>query len=121
MKYSESVIVELDEFIDEMTDDPSVFWMHCSVHHVALLFGVHRDTIYDWRNNYPRFSDTIKRWETKRNALFLQLKKKDSAWIFIAKNWLDMRDTQHIDQKTEFKPIQVIINDNGNAPKDNPA
>ena len=120
MKYSESVIVELDEFIDEMTDDPSVFWKHCSVWHVALLLDVSRETIYAWREKYPRFSDTIKKWEVKRNALYLQLKKKDSAWIFIAKNWLEMRDTQHIDQKTEFKPIQVIINDNGNAPKDNP-
>ena len=26
-----------------------------------------------------------------------------------------------IDEKGEFKPIQVIINDNGNVPKDNPA
>lgn len=117
MKYSESLIVELDEFIDEMTAEPSNFWKHCSVWHVALLLGVHRDTIYDWREKYPRFSDTIKRWEIKRNALFLELKKKDSAWIFIAKNWLAMTDKQEIEHSgDQFKPIQVIVSDNGNNP-----
>ena len=121
MKYEhERTVAILNRFIDEMTADPSNFWEHCSVWHVALLLDVHRDTIYDWRDKHPDFSDTLKRWETKRNALYLQLKKKDSAWIFIAKNWLAMTDLQKIEHSgDQFKPIQVIINDNGNAPIDN--
>ncbi|NIQ17325.1 MAG: hypothetical protein GTN43_00720 [Candidatus Aenigmarchaeota archaeon] len=111
MKYSEDILTKLKDFMDEMDSTPSSFWKHCSVHHIADLLGVHRDTIYDWEENHPEFSDTIKKWRERRNALFLELKQKNAAWIFLAKNWLGMRDKQEVEHSGELKPLKVIVSD----------
>jgi len=104
MKYEgETTIQKVKDFTWEMSSVTTTFWKHCSIHHIACLLGVTRSTIYEWMKKYPDFSDTIKRWEDKRNALFLELPKKDGAWIFIAKNWLDMRDNQAIEHGGEIK------------------
>jgi len=107
-KFNEEVIKKLEKFIAEM--DVSNFWKHCSVHHIACLLGVHRDTIYEWRKQYWEFSVTLKKWEEKRNALFLELKRKDGAWIFLAKNWLGMSDKQEMEHSGDLRiKIERII------------
>ena len=114
MKYSEETIPKLEKFIGEMSVlTPQDFWSHCSVHHIATLLDISRETVYAWQKKYPEFSDTIKRWEEKRNALFFQLGRKDGAWIFLAKNWLGMTDKQEIEHSGEFQPLKVIVSDNG--------
>ena len=114
MKYSEETIPKLEKFIGEMSVlTPQDFWSHCSVHHLATLLDISRETVYAWQKKYPEFSDTIKRWEEKRNALFFQLNRKDGAWIFLAKNWLGMTDKQEIEHSGEFQPLKVIVSDNG--------
>ena len=114
MKYQgDETIKKVADFTAEMTADPSDFWKHCSVHHIACLLDVHRDTIYEWQRSHPEFSDAIKRWEEKRNALFLELKLKNGAWIFLAKNWLEMTDRQEIEHggslKTDNKLIVEVV------------
>lgn len=97
MKYSASAITKLDKFtieLDESAD--SDFWKHCSVHHVARLLGVCKDTVYEWAKTHEDFSDSLKKWQTIRDAKFLELRNKNGAWIFLAKNWLEMRDDQHV-------------------------
>jgi len=98
MKYKgEETIKEITKFIHEMLIlglSDAEFWKYCSIHHIATRLDVHRDTIYDWMKKYPEVSDAIKRWEELRNSKFLELRKKDGAWIFLAKNWLGMRDQQ---------------------------
>jgi len=101
MKYNDDIIEALDAFLVEMTKQN--FWQHCSVHHIAVLLGVHRDTIYEWKKSHSEFSDTIKEWEEKRNALFLELTNKQGAWIFLAKNWLGMSDNQTIEHSGGIK------------------
>ena len=98
MKYKgQETISALEVFIDEMIPTPVNFWKHCSVYHIACLLNVSRETVYAWRDKYPEFSDTIKEWESKRNALFLELNNKNGAWIFLAKNWLGMSDKQEME------------------------
>jgi len=109
MKYNPDFIKKIEKFTKELTSDSSNFWKHCSIHHIACLLGVHRDTIYEWQKKFPEFSDTIKKWEEKRNACFLELRQKNASWIFLAKNWLGMSDKQEVQQTTEFKPLKVII------------
>jgi hypothetical protein len=94
MKYNLELIPKLEAFIAEM--DESNFWKHCSIHHIACLLDVHRTTIWRWSEDEDKaeFATLIKKWEEKRNALFLEIKRKDVAWIFLAKNWLEMRDRQ---------------------------
>lgn len=102
MKYQGDETIKLvEDFTSEMTAEPSNFWKHCSIHHIACLLGTHRDTIYDWEKKHDGFSDTIKSWRERRNALFLELKAKHAAWIFLAKNWLGMTDKQNVEQSGE--------------------
>ena len=117
MKYSKEVIPKLEKFIGEMSrgTTPTEFWKHSSVHHIAELLDVSRETIYAWKNKYPEFSDTIKKWEEIRNARFLELTRKDGAWIFVAKNWLGMTDKQEIEHIGESKPLKIIVSDDGNG------
>jgi len=118
MKYSPECIKKLEAFTAEMTSESTNFWQHSSIHHIACLLSVHRDTIYAWKKDHPEFSDTIKRWEEKRNAMFLELRQKSSAWIFLAKNWLEMTDEQSIKHSGELKTdnkltIEVVsVSDN---------
>lgn len=103
MKYeAEKTVKKVEVFISEMTAIPDIFWKHCSIHHIAVLLDVHRDTVYDWKEKFPEFSDIIKKWQSTRDALFLQLKNKNSAWIFLAKNWLGMTDKQDVSQSGDI-------------------
>ena len=97
------------------------FFSFCSVDHIAEAFGVCRDTIYEWRAQHSAFDAAMKRWETKRNALFHHLAalKKDVApavWIFLAKNWLGMTDRQdlmHSGQIDNKLIVEVVHTDDG--------
>lgn len=113
MKYSEEMIQKVGAFTREMTAEPTNFWKHSSIHHIAVLLDVSRETIYAWQKKHPEFSDTIKKWEETRNALFLELRVKQGAWIFLAKNWLGMTDKQEVEHSGEFTPLTVIVSDNG--------
>jgi len=109
MKFQNSFFKKIEAFMAEM--DESNFWKHCSIHHIACLLGVHRTTVWRWvkdgeeagDTNKNKFATLIKKWEEKRNALFLELKRKDSAWIFLAKNWLEMSDRQEVKHSGEVK------------------
>lgn len=104
---------KIKKFTEEMTPEPANFWKHCSVHHIACLLGKCRKTIYNLQDKSEEFLHAIKKWEEKRNALFLELKMKNGAWIFLAKNWLEMSDRQEIEHRGEIKALEVIINTNG--------
>ena len=89
------------------------FFSFCGVEQIAEALGVHRDTIYEWRNKHDEFSDAIKKWETKRNALFYKLaispQVKDAKWIFLAKNWLGMTDKQELEHKGGVKTDNKLV------------
>ena len=114
MKYQgDETVKKVADFTAEMTAEASNFWKHCSIHHIACLLDVTRETIYEWEKSHPEFSDTIKKWREKRNALFLELKLKNGAWIFLAKNWLEMTDKQEVgltgSLKTDNKLIVEVV------------
>jgi len=92
---------------------PQNFAHYCSVYHLAVLLGVHIDTIYEWQKQHPEFSDAIKRWETKRNATAFEFRGwSDARWIFCMKNWTGMTDKHDIDMPREFTiKVKRIITD----------
>ena len=47
--------------------------------------------------------------EERRNALFLELKQKQAAWIFLAKNWLEMSDKQELEHKGGVKTDNTLV------------
>jgi len=105
----QEAIKKIEVFTGGMTAEPSNFWRHSSIHHIAVLLGVCRKTIYNLQENHGAFLHTIKRWEERRNALFLELKNKQGAWIFLAKNWLGMSDNQTIEHSGGIKAGGEIV------------
>lgn len=103
-KYNKETVPKLQKFIKKMT--VTNFWSHCGKSSVAFYLDVTRETIYDWERKFPEFSDAIKKWEIKRDMLFLQIKSKQGAWIFLAKNWLGMTDKMEHEVIT---PITIIV------------
>lgn len=101
-KYKEEETIKaVESIIEQMTAKD--FFSFCGIEHIALALGVCRKTLYNWMDDYPEFLHTIKRWETKRNALFYSLgaskQVSPAVWIFLAKNWLGMSDRQEVDNK----------------------
>jgi len=92
---------------------------------LAFFWKVDEDTITNWKAKYPAFSDALKKGEADRNvtllsAMFRNATEKDSPalQIFLAKNWLGMKD------QTEFIPsqdfpmrIQIVPATNGPGKK----
>lgn len=92
---------------------------------LAFFWKVDEDTITNWKAKYPAFSDALKKGEVDRNitllsAMFRNATEKDSPalQIFLAKNWLGMKD------QTEFIPsqdfpmrIEIVPAKNGGAKK----
>lgn len=107
----EETVKAVQSLIDTMTMEQ--FFKCCGIEHIALAIGITRETVYEWCKEYPDFSDTIKRFVTKRNALFLSLcaspQIKDARWIFLAKNWLGMTDKQEVEHTGDFLPLKVIV------------
>lgn len=85
----------LDAFAKGMT--ALNFNQRCTKPHIAVFFGVCEDTIFEWAKQYPEFSEALKRWETRRDALAFEVRGwSDARWIFCMKNWTDMKDRQDV-------------------------
>ena len=76
-----------------------------SISTVALKLEVHRDTIYEWKEKHPEFSDAIKRgvaasqgwWEEQGRQHLQNPKFNSTLWFMNIKNrfyqeWRDKRD-----------------------------
>lgn len=93
----------LDAITESMTEDN--FWEFCAIEHIARALEIHRDTMFEWRKTHPAFEEAMERWEQRRNGIFYGFcgpGKKElnpGKWIFIAKNWLGMKDQQFIESK----------------------
>lgn len=100
------------ETVDGIIADMSLetFFLWCGVENVAHLLAVCRDTIYEWRSKHIEFDAVMKRWETKRNALFytLSLRLAPGVWIFLAKNWLGLKDRFDIEGAMTSEVYQYI-------------
>lgn len=66
---------------------------------MAKFWGVSEDSITRWKKRYPEFAEALKRGEANRNITLLRAMMKNAIergnttmQIFLAKNWLGMRD-----------------------------
>lgn len=85
--------------INRIRHTPQDFLQLCGMEQLADALEVSRDTLYVWAKEHPEFSDALKSWLTARNACLYRLAKTlpPAIWIFMAKNWLGMRDKQTIE------------------------
>ena len=94
----------LDKITESMTKEN--FFEFCAVDQIAQALKIHRNTVGEWRTTHPEFEDAMERWEQRRNGLFYEFmdptrskKLLPGEWIFIAKNWLGLKDQQFIESR----------------------
>lgn len=94
-----ATVARVEAIAEGLRNDPKNFDGACGMEQLADRLGVHRDTLLEWGRVHPDFSGVLKTWLTARNAAFYrQMRTMPPAiWIFLAKNWLGMRDKQTIE------------------------
>lgn len=109
-KYTPELQAKFDRLVDEWDfegtyTDPrdgkqkpktNNFWQLWYVDQLIYKLGLVRDTFYRYCKLHPAFSDTKKRWETKRNfgltTVVPFFAKNPTMWIWLSKNCLKMSE-----------------------------
>lgn len=107
-KGEESIRI-VEEITDRMTFKD--FFSTCGLEHLAAALGTHREILWEWRKKYRDLDNAVKKWESKRNSLFygLSMRMQPGVWVFLAKNWLGMKDTQEHTIGGGSKPVKIRI------------
>jgi hypothetical protein len=92
-----------------------------TVDQIALVLGIHKATLFDKQNEYPDFSDAIKRGRGKgianvTNALYEKatVDKDNTAMIFYLKNragWVDKQEVQSTVEQRHVIDLTGIPNE----------
>lgn len=88
-----------------------------SIESFAGVVGVHKDTIYEWKEVHPEFSDALKQGEAQ-SLLFWELLGIDgangkipnfsaSSFIFNMKNRFDWKDKKEIKSETKVTEFKI--------------
>jgi hypothetical protein len=84
---------------------------------MAWYWGIDADTVTRWKDSHPTFADAIKKGESsKRISLLTSMfrsamakKPVPSIQIFLAKNWLGMKDISDLGINPGDVPFKVTI------------
>lgn len=82
---------------------------------MAYFWAVSEDSITRWKEEHPDFAEALKKGEADRDIELLDAmrdlamrKKSPAMLIFLAKNWLGMKDV--VDQQLSTdKPLRIEI------------
>lgn len=82
---------------------------------MAFFWSVSEDSITRWKEAHPEFADALKKGEADRKIALLDAmrnaafeKKNPAMLIFLAKNWLGMKDVIETPLSTD-KPLRIEI------------
>lgn len=91
----------------------------CTKDSLCYELGIHKTTMYEYeageREGYDallskQFSNSIKKWEMKRNALHLKMRPffshAETTWIFLGKNFNQFTDTVQLN-KNETHTLNI--------------
>lgn len=95
-----------------LRDKPESFLSCCIQAQIADMLDIAESTLYEWVRQYPEFSESLKRWETARNATLPKLAKTlpPAIWIFKAKNMLGWTDKQSVEVGgPDGSPVRVNL------------
>jgi hypothetical protein len=83
---------------------------------MAAFWGISEDSITRWKDEHPAFAEALKKGEAARNIKLLQAmftnateKMQPALQIFLAKNWLGMKDVTDLALGSGEFPIKVMI------------
>lgn len=80
-----------------------------SVEGLALVLGVNRDTIYEWKRQYKEFSDALEILNLKQTKLLINAGLLNKVNIAIAKLLLSKQGyTEKQELEIERKPLIVL-------------
>ena len=96
---------------------------------MAHFWGVSEDSVTRWKTRFAAFADALKKGEAKKHKALLQSMfrnaiefRNPALQIFLAKNWLGMRDVQEQNLSTaqpiKIKIIPAATKDSGNGGDD---
>jgi hypothetical protein len=112
-------IAQVYAIVARLRSTPSDFLQLCGMEQLADSLDVSRDTLYEWAKEHDEFSDALKGWLCARNACFYRMAKAlpPAIWIFLAKNWLGMRDKQIIEFPGANDALRFQFGDPEEQPK----
>lgn len=92
-EYQKSMVARVNQITRNLSLGNFFDW--CGMESIAIALDVTREYLYKWMKKYPDLEYSIKKWAEKRNHIFYRHSSKlpPGVWVFIAKNWLAMRDT----------------------------
>lgn len=93
---------------------------------MAYFWGVDQDTVTNWLKRFSLFSDALKKGEAKKHRALLQAMFRNAVefrnpalQIFLAKNWLGMKDVQDhalpSDMPIKIQIIPATVGGNGSG------
>jgi hypothetical protein len=102
-KYDSTIIPNTEAYFA----DPSVAGDNiATIAGLCVYLGVAKDTIYQWAERHPDFSDAIKRGEKHQERQLINLltdrDRFTAGTIFVAKNVLGWRDKQEVKQDAQI-------------------
>lgn len=82
---------------------------------MAWFWGISEDSVSRWKKTIPEFADAIKKGEANRKISLLKAmydnaihSRNPALQIFLAKNWLGMRDV-HDQNISSDQPIRISV------------
>ena len=117
-----------DRFVGEAFKFSSI---GLSLKDMAYIWSVDQDTITNWKDKYPAFSDALKRGDAHKRYSLLQAMSANAilflnptSQIFLAKNWLGMKDRRDVGLDIPTEPgeegrvILQVVHTRSSAPVD---
>lgn len=104
-KYSEEIIKKTRNYIENYRNFGEVI---PSIEGLALVLGVNRDTIYEWKNKFKEFSDMVEALQLKQTKILLNLGLLNKINFSIAKLLLAKQGYAE-KQEMEIKERQILI------------
>ena len=110
---------KFDKLVDGMKETVEGFFGLGIIQSLAYKLGIHRDTIYDWAEKHPKFSDTLRLWQMKKAHILIKNNLKIAAKssplaIFLNKTcagMIEANEIRHTDKDGENLFITVVDDD----------
>lgn len=110
-KYNKKVILTAKDYVENYKKYGDVI---PSVEGLALVLGVNRDTIYEWKKSYPEFSDTLDTLNLEQTRILINAGLLNKINIALAKLLLSKQGySEKQEVKIEEDKLPLIVLDVG--------